>query len=104
MRYVCAYITCSGLREAKKISRALVGKRLVACANIIPGISSVYRWEGKVRDESEALVLAKTTSGKKQKIISEVRRMHGYENPAILFYEIAGGSGEYLAWLRGETT
>lgn len=101
--FLCAYITCRDAEEAKKISRALVEKKLAACANIIPEINSIYRWKGEIHDEKEALIFAKTTAENRQKIIETVKGLHSYDTPAILFYRIEEGSADYLKWIREES-
>ncbi|MFH1224575.1 MAG: divalent-cation tolerance protein CutA [Candidatus Diapherotrites archaeon] len=101
--FVCVYITCRDAEEARKISFALVEKKLVACANMVHEVDSVYRWNGKIHEEKEALIFAKTMKKHAKKITEVVKGMHSYENPAILFYDVAEGSDEYLKWVEGET-
>jgi len=103
-KFLCAYITCRDADEAKKISRALVEGKLIACANIIPEINSIYSWKDEIHDEGEALILAKTAAENREKIIETVKGLHSYDMPAILFYAIAEGSKDYLKWVREEST
>ncbi len=93
------YITTKDKAEAIKIATALVEKHLVACANIIDGIGSIYRWEGKVEQSQETLLLVKTQSKQKKKILTVVKALHSYSCPCAVFYDIADGSPEYLKWL-----
>jgi len=98
--FVLVYITAKNLKEAKNIAEILVKKRLVACANIVPKINSVYYWKGKLCSETEALILAKTVEVKAEEIIREVKKIHSYENPAISFIPIIKGSNEYFEWIK----
>ena len=93
------FVTTSSPAEARKIGRALVEEKLVACANIVPQVRSIYRWQGKIRDESEALMVLKTRSGQVQKIIKKVRSLHSYTVPEIIALPIVAGSKDYLRWI-----
>lgn len=95
-----AYITCSSEDEAYIIGRKLVEMKLAACVNIIPKITSIYEWEGKLCEDSEALLLAKTTASNMNSVIDEVKKLHSYDTPCIVFYDAAGGSDEYLGWVE----
>ena len=77
------YITCKDKEEAKKISKALLEKRLIACSNMFP-IESMYWWKGKIEEESEIVILAKTKDKNYEKIKQEVTKLHSYEVPCIL--------------------
>ena len=101
--YVLVYITASGPEEARSIAKTLVEKRLVACANIVPKIESIYWWKGKIFEEGETLILAKTTRKKMQAVISEAKAIHSYEVPDITVIEILEGHPSYLKWIREET-
>lgn len=96
------YITTSDMREAKKIARHLIEKRLAACVNMFP-IASVYRWEGRVCEEREVALSVKTTTRRVKDVIKEVRKVHSYEMPCIISYEISGGDRDYLDWVSAET-
>jgi len=98
---VC-FVSCSGAAEAEKIGKALVKKRLVACANIVPKISSVYRWNGKVKRSREALLLLKTKKSLHKKIAAEIKKLHSFELPAIEFIE-AETTRMAQKWVFGET-
>jgi periplasmic divalent cation tolerance protein len=85
MKTVLGFITCSGAGEARKIAKELLEKRLVACANIVPKIGSLYRWKGKVEESSEALLIVKTREQLKGEVQEEVEKLHSYELPVIEF-------------------
>lgn len=94
------YITCASEEEAVKISRRLLDKRFIACANIHP-IRSLYRWQGKMQDEKEFVVMAKTKHGIFNKIKQEVRKIHSYDVPCILKID-AEANEEYSKWVDEE--
>lgn len=83
---VLAYITCKDEKEAKKISMRLIKKHLIACSNILP-IRSVYSWKGKICDDNETLMIAKTKASNFKKLEQEVKNIHSYEIPCILRIE-----------------
>lgn len=96
------YVTTANLDEARKIGRKLVEKRLVACANIVPKIDSIYWWKGEVCQEEEALIFLKTTSEKVEGVIKAIKELHSYEVPAIVAIEISTGNPDYLRWISEE--
>jgi len=100
---VVIFVTFSSSAEAVKIGRTLVQERLAACVNIVSGVRSIYRWQGKICDEREALMVLKSRSGKLQRIIRRVRSLHSYSVPEIIALPILGGSKEYLSWIRKAT-
>ncbi len=89
---------------AQKLARALVEGGEAACVSILPGIRSVYRWEGKVCDEGELLLLIKTTAERFEALRSTIRRLHSYQIPEILGLNVASGDSDYLAWLRRQVS
>jgi len=93
-------VTCGSAREARRIARALVERRLAACANILAvPVTSVYRWKGKVQSASEYLMLIKTSRRKFAAVERAVRALHRYEVPEIIALPIAAGSRDYLKWI-----
>ncbi|MBI3035331.1 divalent-cation tolerance protein CutA [Candidatus Woesearchaeota archaeon] len=94
------YITCRDKKEAKKISMHLLKKRLAACANIFP-IKSMYWWKGKIVDENESAIIAKTIEKNFEKVVREVKRIHSYEIPCILRINAAANK-EYEDWANKE--
>ena len=92
-------VTVGSEDEASKIARSLVEERLAACVNIVPGVRSIYRWQGAVEDESEVLVLIKASADSLEDLEKRVLALHSYEVPEILALPIDRGSEAYLAWL-----
>ena len=93
-------VTCASLAEARKISRAVVEKRLAACVNIHSAkVESIYRWKGKVETAREHLLIIKTTTRQLKALERIVLRLHSYETPEFLVLPIASGSRGYLHWL-----
>lgn len=96
-------ITASSQEEARKIGRTMVEERLFACVNIISPIQSIFHWEGKVNDEKEVLVIAKTKTGLFNEVVKRVKELHSYTVPEVLFIPILQGSEDYLNWVDAET-
>ena len=98
-RYRVVLVTCGSMAEARKIGRAIVEKELAACANIVAGVESIYRWKGKVEQAREVLVVMKTSATRLRELEREVRRLHSYEVPEFIALPIVAGSKEYLKWI-----
>jgi periplasmic divalent cation tolerance protein len=93
-------VTTAGSRdEAERIARALVDERLAACVNIVPGLTSIYRWQGKVEAAPELLLLIKTTAANLSRLEEAVRRLHSYEVPEFIVLTPESASKPYLEWL-----
>ena len=97
------YSTVDNVQDAKKIARALLEEKLVACVNIIPEIESIYRWKGKIDEDRECIIIAKTTDENVKKTIRKIRELHTYELPDIVVLPIIGGLKEYLNYIEEET-
>ena len=97
------YITCANVKEAKKISSILVRKKLIACANIFNDIQSVFSWKNKVKFSKEVIIMGKTTKKQQSKIISEVKKIHSYDVPCIVFFKISSGNKDFLKWISDST-
>jgi len=97
---IVIFITTKNIREAKKISQALLEHRLIACANIIPGVQSFFRWQGKVDFSREALMIVKTKKSCFLKIVKIVKGLHSYQTPEIIALPIGQGEKAYLKWLE----
>lgn len=95
------YITTKNRDEALKIGSAIVEEKLAACANIINGMESVYRWKGKIETDTETILILKTTYGNVKKLTHRVKELHSYETPCIISLNIAEQEGNeaYLDWI-----
>jgi periplasmic divalent cation tolerance protein len=96
---IMVMLTAGSREEASRLAEMLVGARLAACVQILPGIESVYHWQGEVRREPEVLLLVKTTQARFFLLEREVRALHSYETPEIIALPITDASAPYLAWL-----
>jgi periplasmic divalent cation tolerance protein len=101
---VCVVLmTAPNAEKAGELAHALVGERLAACVNVVPGLRSIYRWEGAVQDESELLLVAKTTADRFDALQQRVLALHPYEVPEVLRLEVEQGHLPYLDWVREST-
>jgi periplasmic divalent cation tolerance protein len=91
--------TAGSPEEAARISRELVERRLAACVSRLPGLTSVYRWQGAIEEASEVLMLIKTSTNKLAELESTLHRLHSYEVPEFLVLPVDAGSRPYLDWL-----
>ena len=101
--HIIVYITVPSPEEGKKIAKALVEKRLAACVNIVPGLRSIYHWQGKICDEKELLLIAKTRYSLFERLEHELKSIHSYKVPEIIALPIVKGSKEYLDWIYENT-
>jgi periplasmic divalent cation tolerance protein len=85
--------------DARTLGQQLVEERLAACATLIPAVESIYRWQGKIEESKEALLLLKTSLDKLERLESRLRELHYYETPEFLVLSIEGGNNNYLHWL-----
>ena len=97
------YSTTSSKQEAQKIAHSLVEKKLVACVNIIPTITSIYRWQGAIEQDTESLLLAKTTEKNIKKTIDTIKSLHSYDVPDIVVIPTISGLESYLSYVESET-
>lgn len=99
------YVTAPDEAAAGKLADALVEARLAACVNIIPGMRSVYRWEGRIESASELVLIVKTTASAAPKARDLIRRLHPYEMPSIVAFDAssAGSNPDFLAWIASES-
>jgi periplasmic divalent cation tolerance protein len=100
---VLIYATFPSPEAAETAGQELVAARLAACVNILPGMTSIYRWEGSIARDSEAVMIIKTRGGLAARAMETVRAGHPYTNPALIVLPILGGSAHYLRWLEEET-
>jgi periplasmic divalent cation tolerance protein len=100
---VVVMVTTSNQDEAVKIAEHVVEARLAACASTIPTVRSIYRWEGKIMNDQESLVLIKTTSDKYASLQEAIHTLHSYKVPEIIAIPVTEGFPPYLEWLNRET-
>ena len=97
------FVTCGSEEEALKIAHALVEERVAACVNLVSPIRSIYRWEGKVWDENEWLLIIKTQMLRFDDLEKRVKSLHSYSIPEIIALPITKGYSSYLNWLKEMT-
>ena len=103
MEKIIVLITAASEDEAAKIGRTLVDEKLAACANIIPGIRSIYTWKGETCDDTECLMVVKTVAANFDALERRVRELHSYEVPEVIAIPIIKGSAPYLDWVEENT-
>ena len=91
-------------KEAVRIGEGMVNAKLAACANIIPGIQSIYRWKGKVVKAQEVLLILKSTKPRYRALEKAIKAMHTYETPEIIALPVKEGLDQYIGWVQSETT
>lgn len=96
-----ALTTIGSLEEGRRIARALVERRLAACVNLVPKLTSVYRWQGAVEEAEEVLLFIKTTEAQLDALEAAVRELHSYELPEFLALRVEAASQPYLDWIAG---
>ena len=100
MDKIAILVTTSNIDEAQKIGLTLVEEGLAACANIVEGVRSIYRWKGEVCDDRECLMVVKTTAANFDAVEKKVRELHSYEVPEVIAIPIVKGSKPYLDWVE----
>ncbi len=99
MEKIIVLCTVNDLSIAKNLSKTLLEKRLIACANIVPQVLSMYEWKGEIVTDDEFLMIFKTNSSLFDELKAEIKRLHTYEVPEIISFKIDNGSKEYLDWI-----
>uniref|UniRef100_A0AAG5CTZ7 Uncharacterized protein n=1 Tax=Anopheles atroparvus TaxID=41427 RepID=A0AAG5CTZ7_ANOAO len=97
--YSVAFVTTPDTNASNKLARGLVEKKLVACVNIIPGVMSIYEWEGKINEDPEYLLMIKTRTSRMDEVIRFVRENHPYSVAEVISFPIANGNAPYLEWI-----
>ena len=104
MEAVLLYITAPNREEAIAVARDLVNARVVACTNIIENATSIFWWQGRLEQESEVLIVAKTLGVHVEKVTARVKALHNYDVPCVVAVPIIGGNPDYIAWIAKEAT
>lgn len=99
MAALVTFSTCPDADSAARIARALVAEGLAACVNQLPGVASVYRWQGEVHEDSEVLLVIKTTESAFAALAARLRALHPYDTPELIAWPLEHGSADYLRWL-----
>ncbi len=100
---IVVYITAPSEDAAAVIARALVEQKLAACVNIVRNIRSIYSWQGKIEDDAEVLMIAKTQQKHFDALSEKVTELHSYDVPEIIAIPILKGSADYLQWIKAST-
>jgi periplasmic divalent cation tolerance protein len=95
--------TAPNEQVARELVRTLVSERIVACGNIVPGVCSIYRWQGEVQEESEVLIVFKTTAAAWPRLQQRLPELHPYDTPELLLLPVADGLARYTQWLSEST-
>ena len=103
MRHLKVFCTVPDADTAERIANAVVESKSAACASIVPGLTSVYRWKGEICRSAELLLIMKTTAERYITLERQIRSLHPYEVPEIVAVEIAEGSADYLSWIDEST-
>jgi periplasmic divalent cation tolerance protein len=101
MIHAVVFITVDSAKQAEKIANILVEKKLAACVNIVPRISSIYWWQGKIERTNELLLIVKTRKKLFKQLMKEVKSIHTYTVPEIIALPIVDGSPDYIKWISG---
>ncbi len=102
-KYLLVQTSCSTQSEAESLAESVIEARLAACAQLLPALCSIYRWQGSIERNEEVLLLFKTRSTLLEQLTEWIRARHSYEVPEIIATPISSGSPDYLAWIENET-
>ena len=100
--YTVLFITTANTEEAQRISSMLLNQKKAACVNIVPKVSSLFWWQGKLDSAQESLLIVKTKTSLLNEIVALVREIHSYDIPEIIALPIVGGNQDYLDWIGKE--
>lgn len=100
---IVVYSTCPDAQTAREIGRQLVQERLAACVNILPGMTSIYRWDGEVCEDGEVAMIIKSRRDLVDRLVERGSALHPYDTPAFVALEVVAGAQPYLAWVCAQT-
>jgi len=100
IQYIVILVTAKDKKEAEKIAQGLLVAKLIACANIIEGVQSLFWWQGKIDSSKEVLLILKTKKILFKKVMAKVKSLHSYQTPEIIALPIVAGSEDYLSWIH----
>ncbi|MEQ1789738.1 MAG: divalent-cation tolerance protein CutA [Rickettsiales bacterium] len=96
------YSVFASKEEAVSVARALLAENLIACANVLDGSASIYRWQGEIQQSNEAIFFAKTTGEQAEKAVSRIKNLHSYDLPCILILPVESGFLPFIDWVENE--
>ena len=102
-KFCWLYMTAGSVEEAKNIGKILVGQNLAACVNLLENMTSIYKWEEKLEESQEVIMIAKTRKTLMPKLIETVNSLHSYDCPCILELPNQGGNPDFLSWIESQT-
>ena len=97
------YVTCGSSDQAREIGRRVVEEKIAACANIITGMKSIYRWEGRVEEGDEVVLILKTRALMVPELSARVQELHSFDVPCVVEIPLGRGNPDYFAWIAAET-
>jgi periplasmic divalent cation tolerance protein len=97
------YVTTANVDEAQRIGRELIEAHLAACVNILPGMTSMYRWDNRVQENQEVVLIAKTTALLVPALTERIKALHSYACPCVVSLAIEGGNPDFITWIESET-
>ena len=97
--YLVLLVTAGSSEEANKVAGELLNQRKVACVNIVPGVNSLFRWQGKIDSAQENLLVIKTEASLLNEVVDLIKQIHSYDVPEIIALPIVGGNKDYLQWI-----
>lgn len=103
MNQVLLYVTAGSAEEAARIGRTMVDEQLAACANVLPGMTSIYRWQGHIQEDAEAVLILKSRDDLIRAVVARIKALHSYDVPCVVALPIAGGNPDFLKWIESET-
>ena len=101
---IVIYASFDDLALAKRVARVVIESRLGACVNVLPGVVSVYEWEGTVEEGDEVIMLVKSLKNKEKELIQLISDLHNYDEPAIVSFPVVGGAASFLEWAQGQVS
>ena len=102
-KFCWVYMTAGSIEEAKSIGQILVVQNLAACVNLLENMTSIYKWEEKLEEIQEVVMIAKTRKSLMPKLIEKVNSIHSYDCPCILELPVQGGNSDFLSWIKSQT-
>ena len=102
-KFCWVYMTAGSVEEAKSIGQILVKQNLAACVNLLENMTSIYKWEEKLEESQEVIMIAKTRKSLMPKLIEKVNSIHSYDCPCILELPVQGGNSDFLSWIESQT-